>query len=268
MTGPSEPALKQRPPGLCCVRAARGCFIAGKDFICTATMFHSQTCRTLRVTPFMFTRRQRCLPRLPPSKNAFHGVPHTICLLRKSKFECEYPAPAGAGGLRLRCSFRRRTGARAGGRPARGQESRLLRRGKVAGGDVGRPKGRDFIVQCGERVGTLALAECAARSHTVAQIALRVRSGRCGRTHPIFLLACANTNLGVPIRDAHELYATASASRYLKVAGSAYTSAHRSGILRLFAESCRPVAALVRELRSMRHRIDYVDVEAALPALI
>ena len=63
------------------------------------------------------------------------------------------------------------------------------------------------------------LAECAARSRAVARIALRVNPDVAADTHPYISTGLRKHKFGVPIRNARELYAKASVSRYLKVAG-------------------------------------------------
>ncbi|MGA9508931.1 MAG: diaminopimelate decarboxylase, partial [Candidatus Sulfotelmatobacter sp.] len=108
------------------------------------------------------------------------------------------------------------------------------------------------------------LAECAARSRTVAQVALRVNPDVAAHTHPYISTGLRKHKFGVPIRNARELYAKASASRYLKVAGVSVHIGSQITDVAPFAEAVGRLATLVRELRADGHRIDYVDTGGGL----
>jgi len=68
----------------------------------------------------------------------------------------------------------------------------------------------------------------------------------------------------VPIGSARELYAKASAARYLKVAGVSVHIGSQITDARPFADAVDRVAALVRELRADGHRVDYIDTGGGL----
>ncbi len=109
-----------------------------------------------------------------------------------------------------------------------------------------------------------SLAECAAQSRKVARIALRVNPDVAADTHPYISTGLRKHKFGVPIRNARELYAKASVSRYLKVAGVSVHIGSQITDIAPFAEAVVRVAALVRELRADGHRIDYVDAGGGL----
>jgi len=83
-------------------------------------------------------------------------------------------------------------------------------------------------------------------------------------THPYISTGLRKHKFGVPIRSARELYAKASAARYLKVAGVSVHIGSQITDVAPFAEAVERVAALVRELRADGHRIDYVDIGGGL----
>jgi diaminopimelate decarboxylase len=63
------------------------------------------------------------------------------------------------------------------------------------------------------------LAECAAQLHKTPRIALRVNPDVPANTHPYISTGLHKHKFGVPIGEARELYAKASGTRHLKVAG-------------------------------------------------
>ena len=109
-----------------------------------------------------------------------------------------------------------------------------------------------------------ALAEAAAQTRTTARLALRVNPDVPAKTHPYISTGLREHKFGIPIEDARELYAVASSTRYLKVAG---VSVHiGSQILDAvpFEATMERVAALVRDLRDDGHRIQYLDAGGGL----
>jgi diaminopimelate decarboxylase len=109
-----------------------------------------------------------------------------------------------------------------------------------------------------------ALAECAAQSGTAARTALRVNPDVAAETHPYISTGLRKHKFGVPIRGARELYAKASAARYLKVSGVSVHIGSQITDAAPFAEAVDRVATLVRELRADGHKIDYVDTGGGL----
>jgi diaminopimelate decarboxylase len=264
MTGPSEPALKQRPPGFVLREGRTGLFHRRERFYLYCDNVPLAKLVERYGTPLYVYSATTMLTRLAAFQNAFHGVPHTICYSVKANSNVNILRLLAREG----CGFDVVSG---------GELERVLvadRRAarKVVFSGVG--KSREEM-SAGLKAGILlfnveseselwALAECAARSHTVAQIALRVNPDVAAETHPYISTGLRKHKFGVPIRDARELYATASASRYLKVAGVSVHIGSQIRDIAPFAESVDRVAALVRELRSDRHRIDYVDVGGGL----
>jgi diaminopimelate decarboxylase len=109
-----------------------------------------------------------------------------------------------------------------------------------------------------------ALAECAARSHRSARVALRVNPDVAADTHPYISTGLRKHKFGVPIGKARELYAKASGARYLKVAGVSVHIGSQITEAAPFAEAVARVADLIRDLRTDGHRIDYVDTGGGL----
>ena len=109
-----------------------------------------------------------------------------------------------------------------------------------------------------------ALAECAARLRKVARVALRVNPDVAADTHPYISTGLQKHKFGVPIGNARELYAKASAARYLKVAGVSVHIGSQITDVAPFAEAVARVADLVRELRADGHSVDYVDTGGGL----
>jgi diaminopimelate decarboxylase len=108
------------------------------------------------------------------------------------------------------------------------------------------------------------LAECAARLRKVAHIALRVNPDVAVDTHPYISTGLRKHKFGVPIASARTLYAQASATRYLKVAGVSVHIGSQITDVAPFAEAVDRVADLVRELRADGHQIAFVDTGGGL----
>jgi diaminopimelate decarboxylase len=109
-----------------------------------------------------------------------------------------------------------------------------------------------------------ALAECAAQARTVARIALRVNPDVAAETHPYISTGLRKHKFGIPIRNARELYAKASAARYLKVAGVSVHIGSQITDVAPFEVAVERVTALVHVLRADGHSIDYVDTGGGL----
>jgi diaminopimelate decarboxylase len=109
-----------------------------------------------------------------------------------------------------------------------------------------------------------ALAECAARLRTVARLALRVNPDVAADTHPYISTGLQKHKFGVPIAHARELYAKASAARYLKVAGVSVHIGSQITAVAPFAEAVARISELVRQLRADGHSVEYVDIGGGL----
>jgi diaminopimelate decarboxylase len=108
------------------------------------------------------------------------------------------------------------------------------------------------------------LAECAARLHKTARIALRVNPDVPANTHPYISTGLQKHKFGVPIGEARTLYAKASGTRHLKVAGVSVHIGSQITEMEPFAATMERVAALVRELRQDGHEIEYIDAGGGL----
>jgi diaminopimelate decarboxylase len=109
-----------------------------------------------------------------------------------------------------------------------------------------------------------ALAECAARARKTARIALRVNPDVPANTHPYISTGLHKHKFGVPIAEARALYAKASSTRHLKVAGVSVHIGSQITEVEPFSATMERVAALVRELRADGHEIEYVDAGGGL----
>jgi diaminopimelate decarboxylase len=109
-----------------------------------------------------------------------------------------------------------------------------------------------------------ALAECAAQLRKTARIAFRVNPDVPANTHPYISTGLHKHKFGVPIGEARELYAKASGTRHLKVAGVSVHIGSQITDVEPFSATMERVAALVRELRDDGHAIEHVDAGGGL----
>jgi diaminopimelate decarboxylase len=109
-----------------------------------------------------------------------------------------------------------------------------------------------------------ALAECAVRSKHKARVALRVNPDVPASTHPYISTGLQQHKFGIPIGEARALYARASGTRYLKIAGVSVHIGSQITDVKPFAAAMERVAELVRELGSDGHQIEYVDAGGGL----
>jgi diaminopimelate decarboxylase len=265
MTRPSEPVHVERPPGFVLRKGRKGLFHHRSE------KFHLH-CENVPLaklverygTPLYVYSATAILQRLADFQNAFHGVPHTVCYSVKANSNVNILRLLAREG----CGFDVVSG---------GELERVLiadRRAakKVVFSGVGKSRAEMIAAL---KAGILlfnveseselwVLAECAARSRKVARIALRVNPDVAADTHPYISTGLRKHKFGVPIRNARELYAKASVSRYLKVAGVSVHIGSQITDIAPFAEAVARVADLVRELRADGHLIDYVDTGGGL----
>ena len=109
-----------------------------------------------------------------------------------------------------------------------------------------------------------ALAEAAAQTRSTARLALRVNPDVAAKTHPYISTGLREHKFGIPLDEARELYAVASSTRYLKVAGVSVHIGSQIVDPIPFQSTMERVAALVRELRDDGHRIAYLDAGGGL----
>lgn len=108
------------------------------------------------------------------------------------------------------------------------------------------------------------LAECAARVRKTAAIALRVNPNVSAETHPYISTGLHQHKFGVPIEQARKLYASASATRHLKVSGVSVHIGSQITDPVPFGDAIQRVADLVGELRADGHEIKFVDAGGGL----
>ncbi len=109
-----------------------------------------------------------------------------------------------------------------------------------------------------------ALAECAARLRKTAPVAMRVNPDVAAETHPYISTGLHKHKFGVPIGVARTLYAKAAKAKYLKPRGVSVHIGSQITDPAPFGEAMARVAELVRQLRTDRHDIEYVDAGGGL----
>jgi diaminopimelate decarboxylase len=196
--------------------------------------------------------------------HAFRKVPHTICYSVKANSNLSILRLfAGLG-----CGFDVVSG---------GELERVLRVDRRATKKVvfsGVGKSHDEM-QAALKAGILlfnveseselwALAECAVRSKHKARVALRVNPDVPASTHPYISTGLQRHKFGIPIGEARALYARASGTRHLKIAGVSVHIGSQITDVKPFAAAMERVAELVRELGSDGHQIDYIDAGGGL----
>jgi diaminopimelate decarboxylase len=197
-------------------------------------------------------------------QNAFRKTPHTVCYSVKANSNLSIlRLLAGMG-----CGF---------DVVSRGELERVLRVErravrKVVFSGVGKTREE---MQAALKAGILlfnveseselwTLAECAARLRKTARIAFRVNPDVPADTHPYISTGLHKHKFGVPIGEARALYAKASGTRHLKVAGVSVHIGSQITDVEPFAASMERVAALVSELRVDGHQIEYIDAGGGL----
>jgi diaminopimelate decarboxylase len=264
MTRPSEAVHMERPPGFVLRKGRTGLFHRSENFYLYCENVPLTKLVERYGTPLYVYSATTILQRLADFQNAFHSVPHTICYSVKANSNVNILRLLAREG----CGFDVVSG---------GELERVLIADRHAAKKVvfsGVGKSRDEMIAA-LKAGILlfnveseselwVLAECAARSRKVARIALRVNPDVAADTHPYISTGLRKHKFGVPIRNARELYAKASVSRYLKVAGVSVHIGSQITDIAPFAEAVLRVADLVRELRADGHRIDYVDTGGGL----
>jgi diaminopimelate decarboxylase len=109
-----------------------------------------------------------------------------------------------------------------------------------------------------------ALAACSSRMKRSARFAFRVNPDVPADTHPYISTGLHKHKFGVPIREARELYARATASKYLRAAGLSVHIGSQITDVAPFSVAMERVAELVHQLRSDGHKIQHVDAGGGL----
>jgi diaminopimelate decarboxylase len=264
MIPPSEALKILRPPGFALRQSRKGLFRRRQTLALHCDDVPLPNLAKRYGTPLYVYSATSILARLADFNHAFHHVPHTICYSVKANSNISILRLLARAG----CGF----DVVSGGELERVLVANRRAAKKIVFSGVG--KSRDemtaalkagillFNVESESELG--ALAECAIRSRTMARIALRVNPDVAAETHPYISTGLRKHKFGVPIGSARELYAKASAARYLKVAGVSVHIGSQITDARPFADAVDRVAALVRELRADGHRIDYIDTGGGL----
>lgn len=215
-------------------------------------------------TPLYVYSASAVRARMRSFEQAFRKVPHTVCYSVK--------ANSSLGILRLLagmgCGFDVVSG---------GELERVLRVDKRAAKKVvfsGVGKTTEEM-QAALKAGVLLfnveseselwrLAECAARTRVRARIALRVNPDVPANTHPYISTGLHQHKFGIPIGKARKLYAQASGTKYLRIAGVSVHIGSQITDVQPFALAMERVADLVRGLQEDGHRIEYVDAGGGL----
>jgi diaminopimelate decarboxylase len=265
MIRPSEAPKILRPPGFVLRESHKGLFRRRGETLALHCDDLPLTNLAKRYgTPLYVYSATSLLARLADFNHAFHHVPHTIC----------YSVKANSNISILRLLAREGCGfdVVSGGELERVLVANRRAAKKIVFSGVGKSreemtaalKAGILLFNVESESELWALAECATRSRTMARIALRVNPDVAAETHPYISTGLRKHKFGVPIGSARELYAKASAARYLKVAGVSVHIGSQITDARPFADAVDRVAALVRELRADGHRIDYVDTGGGL----
>ncbi len=215
-------------------------------------------------TPLYVYSASTVRERMASFEHAFRKVPHTVCYSVK--------ANSSLGILRLLagmgCGFDVVSG---------GELERVLRIDRRAATKVvfsGVGKTSDEM-QAALKAGVMLfnveseselwrLAECAARTREKARIALRVNPDVPANTHPYISTGLQQHKFGIPISKARKLYAQASGTKYLRIAGVSVHIGSQITDVQPFALAMERVAELVSVLKEDGHRIEYVDAGGGL----
>jgi diaminopimelate decarboxylase len=254
----------ERPPGFVLHAKRKGLMRRGAESVLYCDDVPLPKLAERYGTPFYVYSATAIHQRLSAFENAFRDVPHTICYSVKANSNLSILRLLARQG----CGFDVVSG---------GELERVLAADRRAAGMIvfsGVGKTRDEMAAA-LKAGILlfnveseselwALAECAARLRKVARVALRVNPDVAADTHPYISTGLHKHKFGVPIGIARPLYAKASATRYLKVAGVSVHIGSQITDVAPFAEAVARVADFVRELRADGHRVDYVDTGGGL----
>ncbi|MGA8272224.1 MAG: diaminopimelate decarboxylase [Candidatus Sulfotelmatobacter sp.] len=264
MKRPREITNTERPPGFIFREGHTGLFHRASAFGLYCEGVPLAKLAERYGTPLYVYSASAILERLAAFEGAFHYFPHIICYSVKSNSNLSILRLLGRKG----CGFDVVSG---------GELERVLVADRKAAKKVvfsGVGKSRDEIIAT-LKAGILlfnveseselwALAECATQCRTVARVALRVNPDVAADTHPYISTGLRKHKFGVPIRSARELYAKASGARYVKVAGVSVHIGSQITEVAPFAEAVDRVAAVVRQLRTDGHTIDFVDIGGGL----
>jgi diaminopimelate decarboxylase len=262
----SAPAYvpSERPPGFVLHERRKGLLRRSVDSVLHCDDVPLTKLAERYGTPLYVYSATTIRERLAAFQNAFRNVPHTICYSVKANSNlsilrllarqgCGFDVVSG-GELERVLAVDRRAAKKivfSGVGKSRDEMTAALKAGILL-----------FNVESESELWTLA--ECAARLRKIAHIALRVNPDVAADTHPYISTGLRKHKFGVPIASARSLYAKASATRYLKVAGVSVHIGSQITDVAPFAEAVARVAELVRELRADGHQVVFIDTGGGL----
>jgi diaminopimelate decarboxylase len=109
-----------------------------------------------------------------------------------------------------------------------------------------------------------ALSKAAAGRQRKTRIALRVNPDVPAETHPYISTGLHQHKFGIPVQQARQLCLRVKDDKYLQVAGVSVHIGSQITDIAPFAATMERVAALVRDLRSDGHNVEYVDAGGGL----
>ena len=215
-------------------------------------------------TPLYVYSESTIVNRLRAFDSAFRKIPHTVCYSVK--------ANSNLGILRLMAKMRCGFDVVSGGELERVLKVDRRAAGRVVFSGVGKTKeemraalkAKILLFNVESESELWALAESAASLKKTAPIAVRVNPDVPADTHPYISTGLRKHKFGVPIAEARGLYARASGSRHLRVAGVSVHIGSQITDVAPFGAAVERVAELARFLREDGHRIDYVDAGGGL----
>ena len=215
-------------------------------------------------TPLYVYSESTIVNRLRAFDSAFRKIPHTVCYSVK--------ANSNLGILRLMAKMRCGFDVVSGGELERVLKVDRRAAGRVVFSGVGKTKeemraalkAKILLFNVESESELWALAESAASLKKTAPIAVRVNPDVPADTHPYISTGLRKHKFGVPIAEARGLYARASGSRHLRVAGVSVHIGSQITDVAPFGAAVERVAELARVLREDGHRIDYVDAGGGL----
>lgn len=215
-------------------------------------------------TPLYIYSASAIRERMAEFKRAFRKAPHTVCYSVK--------ANSSLGILRLLAGMGCGFDVVSGGELERvlRVDRRAAKRvvfsgvGKTAEEMVAALKAGVMLFNVESEAELWRLAECAAQAREKARIALRVNPDVPANTHPYISTGLQQHKFGIPIGKARKLYAQASGTKYLRIAGVSVHIGSQITDLQPFTLTMERVAELVRVLQDDGHHIEYVDAGGGL----
>ena len=215
-------------------------------------------------TPLYVYSAEMIRARLNAFQRAFRSVPHTICYSVK--------ANGTLGILRLIAGADAGFDVVSGGELQRVMRARRSAVRKVVFSGVGKTvEEMELALRAGillfnvESASELRLlAETAARLKKTAPVALRVNPDVSAKTHPYISTGLHKHKFGVPIPEAHELYAEAARQPCLNVAGVSVHIGSQITDVTSFRDAMERVSRFVRDLRRAGHDLRYLDAGGGL----